>query len=295
MGHYRRVNKTCRAPLLLSKKARRLALVSCVLQAVAGPAFGAAFVIESNTVDLPFVVSFRDLGVGSQDANYTTFFGWTGNNTGGSGDDALDDFGFDGSATPGPPLNLQNDERIYNPPVIVGAGGLDGSLNQIEDIDILATSNNILAGDVANIPVEGRLRLEIATNGVVGSDGFTTIIIQGIGSVTGSGTNAFPVMGTINGISADYVFGVNAVSPTARIQWWAKYQLPGNQASYTLDILLPAIPGANPVSIRELVVDTQFSATGYAQDLAVVPEPSSWIAFVGGAGLLGLVRRRTAR
>lgn len=290
----RRTHLRVRKVATLARRALRplgLAVTACWL---AGQVNAATFVIETNAVDLPFQVSFRDIGLtGPFDESFTTYFGWTGNNTGGSGDDALDDFGFDGSATPGPPLNLHNDERIYAPPVIVGVGGFDGSISQVEDVDILATSNNVFAGNaLTGEAISANLTLEIPTNGVVGLDGFTTIIIQGIGSVTNTNpTNLFPVPGVINGISPDYVTGLNAIG---RLQWWAKYQIPGNQTSYTVNLFLAggSPTEVNPISIRELVVDTQFSMTGYAEDIALVPEPSSFAALLGGAGALGMGRRR---
>ena len=221
-----------------------------------------------------FTPSFRSTGIA--DANATTWFGWQGNLDA----DPFDNNGFDGAT---------NNELIDNPAVLLGAGGRDGSLVQVGTADILAGSNNVFAGDPLSNSLEAHLTLQIPTNGTVGG-GFTTIILQGTGSITGSGATAFPIPGVIAGVSATFISGVNAAG---LLQWWARYEVPGNADSYTVDIHLPAGANVNPVSIRQLVADTQWSNTGYAQDTVVVPEPST-AALCLGLSLVGCLRRRRA-
>lgn len=236
----------------------------------------AQFIIDQTTS--LFSPSFRDTL--TLDAGNTTWFGWTGNNDGVA--PSADDSGFDGSNA---------NELIDNPTVIVGVGGLDGALNQMGNADILAGSNNLFVGDFVNGSFEAHLTLQIPTNGTPGLDGFTTIILQGMEGVTGNDTQVAAVPGTINGINPSYVSGFNATGSPQRLQWWAKYEIPGNAESYTVDITLAGGAGINPNNLRELVVDTQFSTTAYASDTAAVPEPSA-VALLGGIGVFYLARRK---
>ena len=89
----------------------------------------------------------------------------------------------------------------------------------------------------------------------------------------------------------EYLIAGNAASQG---QWWAKWVLPGNAASYTVDILGAQV-GASPlvVSVTDMTVDTWFSDTSGAPDLAVVPEPSALLFSLAGAGL-AFRRRRLA-
>ncbi len=236
------------------------------------------FVINSNPGANPFVPSFRDVGTDTPfDENHTTFFGWTGNLT----PDPADDNGFDG-----PTAN----NIVDDPPVILGAGGADGHLVQIGTDPILASTKNIFVSlDGAN-SFNVHLTLTIPTNGVVGPDGFTTIIIQGIGSLTNANEQKPATPGSILGIEPEFVFGLTA--NTGRQEWWAKYEIPGNQSSYQVDLFFEGGPDINPGSLRVLTVDTFYSDTGYAADFAVVPEPNAATGLLGGCAMLGMIWRR---
>ena len=95
--------------------------------------------------------------------------------------------------------------------------------------------------------------------------------------------------GTINGVAAEYVITVNDAGLG---QWWAKWELEGNQSSYTVDIVgAEGVPGGSILSVTDLQVDTLYSATGYAPDSAIVPEPSALLLSFAGAAML-LRRRR---
>jgi hypothetical protein len=213
----------------------------------------AAFVISASPG--PFVPSFRDPA--GMDAGNTTWFGW------GSGS-------FDGST---------DNELIDNPLPTLGTGGLNGTLAQVGALDILSSSNNIYVGTAQ----PEALLLGVPTNGTVGT-GFTTLIIQGRTAFGAYNTDMLPSFGAINGILPTGVTGVNS---TTAGQFFVKYELPGNAASYSIPINLP---GGNGISINQLVVDTQWSANGFAADLALVPEPTG-AALLLLAGL-SLGRRR---
>jgi hypothetical protein len=209
----------------------------------------------------------------------TTYFGWTYGNWDGNVD------------TPPPNVDIING----TPNIGSGFGTL---LTQATPSDIISGSNNIYS-DVPAINSVG-LSLAIPTSGTVGT-GFTTIIIQGTGlngAMFGldSGLDTFG-FGTINGIAPSYIYNDNALLAT---QFWAKWELPGNAASYTVNITgfdINTTPGDEfvfPISITDMVVDTQWSATGYANDTALVPEPSSALMVLSGTALLGVLRRRRA-
>lgn len=131
------------------------------------------------------------------------------------------------------------------------------------------------------------------TNGSVGT-GFTTIIVQGV-------TAFGPLGGQINftqvaGVSPIVVQENNAIGSG---QFWAKYEIPGNALTYDFTLTSSALDddfiGEN-VSITRLVVDTLWSSTGYASDVAAVPEPaSSAMLLVGSMGAIYTARRYRTR
>lgn len=228
-----------------------------------------------NTATDIFVPSFRDLT--NSDAGNTTYFGWVISGTVGP---------FDGGA---------NNELMENPAPNAGVGGLDGSIDQDGTQDILAGSNIIYNGTNGR---QETLSLTVPTNGSVGMSGFTTIIIQGqtfTGSPAANTIVNYPSFSSINGISPTFVIGLNAngTAPAGQGQWWVKYELPGNQASYDVDIAINNT-GGNPVplTIQSLVVDTKYSTEGYAPDTAAVPEPSTWLMGLAGLGLVCLLKKR---
>jgi hypothetical protein len=176
----------------------------------------------------------------------TTWFGW------GPGS-------FDGAS---------NNELIDNPAPTIGTTTVGVSLTQSTAFDILSSGNNIYTATAGATD----LLLNLPTSGTTGS-GFTTLIIQGR-TAFGSYAPA-PVFNSVGGVSAIYAQANNA---NGAGQFWAKYEIAGNQSAYDLAITLVA---ESFTSIAELQVDTYWSATGFAPDTAVVPEPST-------LGLLGL-------
>jgi hypothetical protein len=226
-----------------------------------------------STATGPFAPSFRD-GTNT-DANNTTYFGWTAGS-------------FDGT----PDNNI-----LDNPTPTLGTGGLTGSLNQVGATTIISGSNNIFLNSAG---MSETVTLNIPTSGIVGSGGFTTLIIQGMTAIAGSPSGLIaspPVFGSIGGVNPTFVIGGNSLGAG---QWWAKYELTGNQASYAVSITLANTGGpTQPVSIARLEVDSQYSSTGFAPDQAqAVPEPSTYV-FLALGGLvvawqLGRGRRLTA-
>lgn len=263
-------------------------LVSSVAQA-------ATYVIQEGAGI--FIPAFRDLAPGSNDANHTTYYAWTGNidAVGGS----ADDFGFDTAVDGTGALEPfgSTDQRIINPPAMRGRGGIDGSINQNDlGINILSASGSIFAGNQSNESLAVHLTLQIATNGVVGPDGFTTIIIQGTGSLVGGGQQLPPQFGPITlGLDTyqpEFVSGRNTAAGGTRLQWFARYVLPGNENSYTIDLSTPSGAGINPTSVRELAVDTYWGAAPDTSDVVLVPEPRTFASLLGGCGFFALLRRR---
>lgn len=250
---------------------RPLVLLPALAAILTGSQASAAFVISEATG--LFVPSFRG------DSN-TTHFGWSSGTWDGNAD-------FEGDPPVAVP-DVVNSTPSINPASLAGA-----SLIQNGSSDIVSGSNNIYSGfgGIGAINAAG-LQLVIPTAGVVGSSGFTTIIIQGVG-LDGSGFGGTSGMdgfgfGAINGILPEYLIGTNS---EVEGQWWAKWELPGNAASYTVDIFGTSNSAAlGVVSVTDLHIDTFYSDSSYATDTALVPEPSALL--LSAMAGLGLVARR---
>jgi hypothetical protein len=216
-----------------------------------------ASVARAESINLatgPIAPSFRG-------AANTTYFGWT-NGT------------WDGNppANPGDP-DVTPDVIAGTPPV--NPGGLAGPLlAQNNSADIVSSSNNIYTS-----PTNVDLTLTIPTVGTIGT-GFTTIIVQGNGLGGFGGITDLFTFGDIEGVAPTYVHGANADNQEA--QFWAKWEIPGNAASYSVNVAGSTF-GAGVVSISDMTVDALWSPSGYAPDaVAAVPEPASF-ALVGAA------------
>ena len=136
---------------------RPLFLLPALAAILAGSQASAAFVIaETNGL---FDPSFRG-------AANTTYFGWA-NGT------------WDGNADSTPPDPVIPDVISGTPSINPGSLAGSSFLTQSGTNDVVSGSNNIYSS-VAGITAAG-LQLIIPTSGVVGSAGFTTIIIQGVG------------------------------------------------------------------------------------------------------------------
>ncbi len=112
-------------------------------------------------------------------------------------------------------------------------------------------------------------QISAPTAGTVGAEGYTTLILQ-ILAVPGSG--AFPAditLNPINGISPKVVQALNAAGDG---QLWAKWDLPGNQASYTITVTGPVNQAG--YHFDKVTVDTHYSATAYLPDSVAASPPS---------------------
>lgn len=217
--------------------------------------------LAANVVSAQFVINSSP---GLFDPSFrgqanTTWFGW------GPGS-------FDG---------LTNDELIDNPAPTIGTTTAGVSLTQSTAFDILSSGNNIYTGTAGATD----LLLNLPTSGTTGS-GFTTLIIQGR-TAFGSYAPA-PVFNDIGGVGAAFAQVNNA---NGAGQFWAKYEITGNQSDYNLAVTLIA---GSFTSIAELEVDTYWSATGFAPDTAVVPEPGM-LALLALGSLAGLGLKPRAR
>lgn len=224
---------------------------------------GAAFVISEAT-DL-FAPSFRG-------ETGTTYFGWSSGN-------------WDGN-----PEDLEGQADILNPVPNINPGSVSGNLLVQAGTNDLVSGSNNLYSDVASVN-NALITLTIPTDGTVGLDGYTTIIIQGYGfGGFGFALDAFQ-FGDIAGVSPEYLYGMTAAD---RGQWWAKWDVPGNAASYDVSVT-GYDADAGVLSVTDLSVDTLYSSTGFSPDSAVlaVPEPASFALGFAGLGLI-LRRRRGA-
>lgn len=230
---------------------------------MAGPADGAFVISEATGL---FTPSFRG-------SSSTTHFGWRyGTWDGNPSSDGQPDI------TP----DVINGTPSDNPANLAGP-----LLTQSGAVDIVSSSDNIYSS-VSSVNSAG-LILTIPTDGLVGTTGYTTIIIQGMGM----GGYGMPLdtfgFGNINGIEPVFVYGLNNAAEPAG-QWFAKWEIPGNQESYTVSIHGHSA-GVGVLSVTDMMVDTWFSETSFASDLAVVPEPTTLALCVAGAALLFRHRR----
>ena len=240
--------------------AMRLVLASLSL-ALAAHSVSAA-PVDLKTVTNVFAPSFR--GQGS-----TTYFGWESFDDPTAGDDVSpedEDWVIDDNVTDiGTYVGTLARLRGNNLPF--GQGGVD---------HISSTRNIYTAGSFLDETVTA------PTVGTVGS-GFTTIIVQGVTAFGPFGGDV--LYSAINGVLPITAQTNNAIGSG---QFWAKYEIPANAETY--DFTLTS-NGQN-MSLTRIVVDTMWSASGYASDLAIVPEPGSICLFALGSMAIGLFRRR---
>ena len=234
------------------------------LAALAVLSAGVARAESINLATGPIAPSFRG-------AANTTYFGWSNGTWDGNADAA--------AGEPAIP-DVINGTPSINP------GSLAGPLLvQNTAADVVSSSNNVYTG-----PANVNLTLTVPTAGTPGT-GFTTIIVQGNGLAGFGGITDLFTFGTIEDVAPTYVHGANADNQEA--QFWAKWELPGNAASYSVNVGGSTF-GAGVLSISDMTVDSLWSPSGYAPDaVAAVPEPTSF-ALVGAAltSATVLVRRR---
>jgi len=239
------------------KKLRHLLpLFAAAVSLVSHPPTTAAQTFDISTANGLFTPSFRDTT--NNDLNNSTWWGWS----------------FGSFGTPFTTVN--------NPAPTVGVGGLDGSIVQTgaSPAAIVSGSGNIYTGT----NFAETIQFTLPTNGTVGS-GFTTIILQGSTAFGGFNNNDPGLFGSIGGATPEVVVTNNALGQG---QFWVKYEISGNAATYTMDYTLNGF-----TSLAGLTVDTFWSATAFAPDIAVIPEPSTALLLL--AGLAAPLLRRRAR
>ncbi|MEM7387143.1 MAG: hypothetical protein AAF514_19565 [Verrucomicrobiota bacterium] len=154
-----------------------------------------------------------------------------------------------------------------------------GALLTLNGEDHISGSGNYYSGG-------GSVSEQVAfdTNGVAGS-GFTSVIAQGITLFGPFGSQLS--FSEINGVSPDVIQLTNAAG---KGQFWAKWDLPGNESSYQFEI-----SGGSSTSFDKLVVDSSWSSSGFSSDLAI-PEPSAALfVLLGFSVFCGLTRHRRSK
>lgn len=251
-----------------ARLSRHLLASAAAVCGLAASAQAATFIIpEASAL---FTPSFRG-------AANTTYFAWNAGSWDGNDDTASFDV-------------------INSVPPLAGTGSSNqGRIYQNSAGDIISGSNNIYAGSAGQ-----NLTLVIPTNGTPGASatGSTTIIIQGLG-LSGSAFGGAPggmdtlVFGTIGGVTAEYVGGVNTGGNAAgATQFWAKFSIPGNLPQYSVDVSA-SVAGLGVLSVTDLSVDTFWTpeVRTFAPDIAIVPEPASAVLGLAALGLLARRRR----
>ncbi len=112
-------------------------------------------------------------------------------------------------------------------------------------------------------------QVTVPTSGTVGTEGFTTIVMQ-IAAIPGAGS--FPATISLNSLNGVAPTVVQAVNSAGDGQLWAKWDLPGNQANYAITITGPANQ-AN-FGFDKVTVDTHFSTTAFLPDSVAATPPT---------------------
>lgn len=105
--------------------------------------------------------------------------------------------------------------------------------------------------------------ITVPTEGVVGESGFTTVFLQIASASSGMGGGSFSdvITTTLDGSAPTLVVQGSGANTAL---FWAKWEIPGNKATYTIQIDGP--PGVPHFSFDKVIVDTKFSAYGYVAD-----------------------------
>ncbi|MEN3941081.1 Ig domain-containing protein [Prosthecobacter sp. SYSU 5D2] len=163
-------------------------------------------------------------------------------------------FGWDGFGTPGVTAPIDD-----STPDIGNYAGTQARFRTTNsEIHQFAGGSNlyILSGTLAE-------EITVPTSGVVGEAGFTTIFLQIASATSGMGGGSFAgeITATIDDVPPTMVVQGGAANTA---QYWAKWEIPGNEATYVIAISGPE--GQAHFSFDKVVVDTKFSPYGYVAD-----------------------------
>ena len=111
-------------------------------------------------------------------------------------------------------------------------------------------------------------QVTVATSGTEGVAGTTTIIAQAVTAF--GGFPAAITFSAINGVSPTVVQVTNAAG---KGQVWAKWDLPGNAASYSFTVTGPS--GQSGYSFDKFIVDTEWRTSGAHPDVMRATTPAS--------------------
>lgn len=179
----------------------------------------------------------------SRSGRGTTYFGW-------------DTFGVSGPAT------VINDNTPDIGTDSTGTARFRTANDQVHQFS--GGGNLYLLSFNPNVNLTLDEEITVPTKGVVGTEGYTTIILQIASASSGMGGASFAneiFIRPINGIEPTIVVQ-GAGATTAQL--WAKWEIPGNQATYTIDI--DGVENQQHYSFDKVVVDTKYSRYGYVGD-----------------------------
>ncbi|MEO0529143.1 MAG: hypothetical protein AAF266_01065 [Planctomycetota bacterium] len=168
----------------------------------------------------------------------------------------------------------------------IGVNG--GRFTTTNNEDHLSGSGNYYSGS-------GTVAEDITfdVDGVDGT-GFTTIVVQGVTLFGGFGPPIFfsPIEGVLPTVTSTSDAPFTTTNADGNGQFFAKYEIPtGLTGQQTLSISTPP-GGFSFTSFDKFVVDTVWSAAGFAPDSAIaVPEPAAAVLLVVAMAGLGFGRR----
>lgn len=193
-----------------------------------------AFIMEQSTgIQAP----------SSRGTSGSTYFGW-------------DTFGVSGPATV---INDNTPDIGSDPTGLARFQTMNGEIHQFS-----GGSNLYMLSFDPEVDLTLDEQITVPTHGVVGEEGYTTIILQITSASSGMGGSNFAneiYLGSINGVQPSIVMQGPSAN-TAML--WAKWEIPGNQATYTIDI--DGVPNQQHYSFDRVVVDTKYSRYGYVGD-----------------------------
>ena len=162
-------------------------------------------------------------------------------------------FGWDTFGVSGPPVPIDDS----TPDIGSDPTGLARFRTMNEEFhQIVAGTNLYLLSFAPGASLTLDEQITVPTDGVVGSAGFTTVMLQISSASSGQGGASFAdeiFVGPIEGVQPEVVQGSGAASAML----CAKWVIPGNKATYTIDI--DGVPNQQHYSFDRVEVDTKYS------------------------------------